>query len=144
VALFALAGVAGAVAAPIAGRVADRGWSRAGTVLAMLATSAAVLVTFLAQHGSTSALAILVAAAILIDAAVMANLVFGQRAIFLLSPDLRSRINGLYMATFFMGGAVGSAIGVWAYAGAGWPGVVWIGAALPLLALAYFMTGRRH
>lgn len=144
VALFALAGVAGAIAAPIAGRVADRGWSRTGTVLAMLATSGALLTTLLAQHGSTLALGILVAAAILIDFAVTANLVFGQRAIFMLSADLRSRINGLYMATFFMGGAVGSAIGVWAYASAGWPGVVWIGTALPLLALAYFMTGRRH
>lgn len=144
VALFALAGVAGAVAAPIAGRIADRGWSGTGTVLAMLATSGALLATLLAQHSSTLALAILVAAAILIDFAVTANLVFGQRAIFLLSAELRSRINGLYMATFFMGGAVGSAVGVWAYASAGWPGVVWIGTALPLLALAYFMTGRRQ
>ncbi len=143
VALFALAGVAGAVASPFAGRMADRGWSRAGTMLAMIATSAAMIATLWARDGSALALGILVAAAVIIDFAVMANLVFGQRALFLLNAALRSRINGIYMVTFFAGGAVGSAIGPWAYAGAGWTGVVWIGATLPMVALVYVWTARR-
>ncbi len=142
VALFAFAGLAGAVAAPIAGRIADRGWSGAGTALAMLAAAAAMLATLGATDGSARAMAILVVAAIVIDFAVTANLVFGQRAIFLLDPVLRGRLNGTYMATFFMGGAAGSALGVWAYASAGWPRVAFIGTVLPLLALAYLVTER--
>ncbi len=46
-----------------------------------------------------------------------ANLVLGQRAIFALGADMRSRLNGLYFALFFAGGALGSALGGWVYAG---------------------------
>jgi predicted MFS family arabinose efflux permease len=143
VAAFALAGAAGAVAAPLAGRFADRGWSRPGTVLAMVAASAAYLVTLLAPAGSMHGVAVLVLAAIVIDFSVAANLLFGQRAIYMLNADLRGRINGIYMATFFMGGALCSGLGAWVYVRTGWTGVALLGAALPLLALAYFATERR-
>ncbi|WP_035061073.1 MFS transporter [Andreprevotia chitinilytica] len=140
IALFALAGVAGAVAAPIAGRFADRGWSRLGSGLAMLTAAGAFLLTHIAQPGSLLALALLVAAAILLDFGVTANLVFGQRAIFALGAEHRSRLNGLYMATFFAGGAVGSAFGGWAFAQGGWALTSWVGFALPVAALLYYAT----
>lgn len=140
IALFALAGVAGAVAAPIAGRIADRGWSRPATALAMLAVAGAFLMTHIAPEGSTLALGLLVAAAILLDFGVSANMTLGQRAIFSLGAEFRSRLNGLYMATFFVGGAIGSAVGGWAHAQGGWPLASWIGFAFPIVALAYFAT----
>jgi predicted MFS family arabinose efflux permease len=140
--LFALAGVAGAIAAPIAGRVADRGWTRAATAFAMLSTAAAFLMTRIALRGSSHDLAILVAAAVVLDFGVAGNLTLGQRAIFALGPEYRSRVNGIYMATFFMGGAIGSLIGGWAYALGGWALASWVGLALPLMALLYFSTGR--
>ncbi|NUU43724.1 MFS transporter [Tardiphaga robiniae] len=140
IALFALAGVAGAVAAPIAGRIADRGWSRPATAVAMLAVAGAFLMTHIAPEGSTLALGLLVAAAILLDFGVSANLTLGQRAIFSLSAEFRSRLNGLYMATFFVGGAVGSAAGGWAYAQGGWTLASWVGFAFPVVAVVYFAT----
>jgi hypothetical protein len=39
-----------------------------------------------------------------------ANLTLGQRAIFVLGAEYRSRLNGLYMSAFFAGGAVGSTL----------------------------------
>ncbi len=142
IALFALAGVAGAVAAPIAGRVADRGWSRKASGVAMLCVACAFLLTHLGTAGSTGALALLVSAAILLDFGVSANLVLGQRAIFSLGAEYRSRLNGLYMATFFAGGALGSAAGAWAFAHGGWIAASSIGIALPILALLYYATER--
>lgn len=143
IALFALAGVAGAIAAPIAGRWADRGLTRPATAFAMLLVAASFLITHLGPHGSTLALGLLTAAAILLDFGVTTSLVLGQRTIFSLGAEYRSRLNGLYMATFFTGGAIGSAVGGWAFAHGGWWLTSWIGFTLPVLALLYFATEKR-
>lgn len=142
IALFALAGVAGAIAAPIAGRVADRGWSKPATGLAMLAVATAFLLSGISLPESRVGLGMLVLAAILLDFGVTANLVFGQRAIFSLNAELRSRLNGLYMAVFFLGGAIGSALGSWTYAEGGWSSSMWTGLTLPILALIYYLAER--
>ena len=144
VALFALAGVAGAIASPIAGRLADRGLIRPATGLALLFAALSFAITHLAMPGSTAGLALLTIAAILLDYSVTTSLVLGQRAIFALGAEQRSRLNGLFIATFFVGGALGSAIGGWAYAQGGWPWASAIGGALPLLALAYFWAKERR
>jgi predicted MFS family arabinose efflux permease len=140
IALFALAGVAGAIAAPIAGRVADRGWIRPATAVAMLCAIAAFAMTHLVALGSTTSLALLIAAAILLDFGVAGHMTLGQRAIFALDAHVRSRLNAVYMTTFFMGGALGSALGGWAFARGGWPLASMIGMGLPMLAAVYFAT----
>ncbi len=140
VALFALAGVAGAIASPIAGRLADRGHSRPTTALALGLGALAFAAPLLVHAGRLADLALLVAASIVLDMGVSASLVVGQRAIFALGADIRSRLNGLYMALFFMGGAAGSSLGGWMFAHHGWPGVLWTGLAFPGLALGVFVT----
>jgi predicted MFS family arabinose efflux permease len=140
IALFALAGVAGAIAAPISGRLADRGQSRAVSIVAMLMVAGGFLISLVAQDGSTLSLALLTIAAIVLDFGVTANLITGQRAIFALGAEYRSRLNGLYMASFFMGGAACSALGAWAYAHGGWMLACWAGLALPVVALAHFLA----
>ena len=140
IALFALAGVAGAVSAPLAGRVADRGWIRPASGLAMATVAAGFGLTHLAAPGSPLALGLLVAGAIVVDFGVTANLVLGQRAIFSLGAEYRARLNGMFMAFFFVGGAFGSAVGGWAYAQGGWALASAIGIALPILALLLWLT----
>jgi predicted MFS family arabinose efflux permease len=70
---------------------------------------------------------------------VAANLVLGQRAIFTLGAEVRSRLNGLYFAVFFAGGAVGSALGGWVYAHYGWHAALLAGMAMPAAALLYWI-----
>lgn len=137
IALFALAGAAGALAAPLAGRIADRGHGRPATGAALFAAAFSFL---LAKIGGRAEVAALVAAAILLDFAVQACLVIGQRAIYTLPAYLRGRLTGLFIALFFCGGAFGSAIASPAYEAGGWSLVTWIGFALPLVALALFAT----
>jgi predicted MFS family arabinose efflux permease len=139
IALFALAGAAGALSAPIAGRLADRGYTRVATAAALSMTAAAFL---LAYWGGKGSLCALLAGGILLDLGVQANLVLGQRAIYALGAHIRSRLNGLYLAIFFAGGALGSSIASLAFTHGGWSLVSGIGVAFPLAALLYYTKER--
>jgi predicted MFS family arabinose efflux permease len=143
IAVFALVGVAGAIASPIAGRLADRNLSRPATGLGILSVAIAFLITHLAPEGSRIGLVLMGLAAVLLDFGVSMTLVIGQRAIYGLGTELRSRLNGLFMATFFVGGAIGSALGAWALAEGGWMLASMIGVAGTVVALLYFATERR-
>ena len=138
IALYALVGITGAIAAPIGGRLADLGWTRPATGIALTVVIISLILPLFIQSSSPFGIAVLVIAAILLDMGVSANLVLSQRLIFSLSPEIRSRLNGLFMAIFFLGGAVGSFIGGWAYALGGWNLTLWIGIAFPTIALLYF------
>ena len=85
IALFALAGAAGAIASPIAGRLADRGMTRSATAFAMLLAIAAFLIGPSLRRRLDAALALLTFAGILLDFGVQTNVVLGQRAIYEIS-----------------------------------------------------------
>jgi predicted MFS family arabinose efflux permease len=136
----ALAGAAGVIAAPIAGRVADRGWGRPAGILSMVMVALSFPMTVLAPDGSTLALVLAVVAAVFIDFGLTMNLVVNQRVLFNEAPEIRGRLNGLFMATFYTGGAVGSLVGTWTLAHWGWLGAAGAGFLMPALALAYFLA----
>ena len=134
VALFALAGVAGVFAAPIAGRLADRNYIRPGTILSI---GLGVLSFALAWFGENT-FWMLVLAGIVIDLGVQGNMVLSQREIFQLDEAIRSRLNSAYMTTFFIGGAIGSALTSPMLETFGWTGICLLGGLVPLAALAWF------
>lgn len=126
VALFALAGGGSVFVAPLAGRAGDRGWSKAATTCAHLIALAAALAAAFALGSGVSrgvSIAMLAAAAFFIDGGVIADQALGRRAINLLAPQSRGRVNGLYTGLFFVGSAVGASIAGPALAHWGWPGV---------------------
>lgn len=144
IALFALAGVSGAIAAPIAGRLADKGWTKRLTGLAIISAILSYLLTHIVDDSSSIALALLVVAAITLDMAVSGNLVLGQRAIYSLGNEIRGRVNAIFMALFFIGGAIGSALGGWGYAYGGWMFASILGLSMPILALLYYFTEKNN
>lgn len=135
IAFFALAGAAGAVIAPVAGRFADRGWTRPAMAINMLIVAASFILAHIAGSGS---MPLLVAAAILLDLGVSANMVLSQRAIYGIDAAARSRLNGVFMSIFFAGGALGSALASWSYVGGGWARLSWIGLAFAAVALILY------
>ena len=139
IAIFALVGVAGAVASPIAGRLADRGHTLYATACALLLGVAGFALPLAAPNTREVALGLLVLASIVLDMGVAANLVLSQRAIFALGAEVRSRLNGIFFALFFAGGAVGSALGAWVYARHGWNAALLTGMAFPAAALLWWL-----
>lgn len=141
IALFALAGAGGALAAPVAGRLGDRGHVRIGTAGALAGAIAAFALAGYAA--AAHALVVLAAAAVLLDAATQMNQVLGQRILYSIAPEARGRINSVYMTVVFLAGAAGSTAASLSYAGGGWRATCAIGAGLGAAALLIFVTERR-
>lgn len=137
--LFALAGAGGALIAPVAGRLADGGFTRPGTLaaIASVALGFAVAGADGALGGAVLGIGALLFGAVVLDMGVQANMIFGQRTIYALNPAARGRLNGLYVAILFLGGAFGSAITSPLMTHFGWAVTAAVGAALPLIALAF-------
>lgn len=138
IALFALAGAAGALAAPLAGKLADRGLTKPATGAALAAT----LIAFVASGGGGQmhSLLVLVAAALLLDGAVQVNQVLSLRTIYMLAPEQRGRLNGLFMTLVFICGAAGSVLAPAVYVSWGWVGVATLGSLFCAAALAFYFT----
>lgn len=139
--LFALAGAGGALAAPIAGRLGDRGHIRMGTAAAL----ASGIVAFLIAGWAAAAhmLILLAVAAILLDAATQMNQVLGQRLLFSILPEARGRINAVYMTMVFLAGAFGSTLATVSLDHGGWTATASVGAAMMTAAFLLFLTERR-
>ena len=137
--IFALVGAAGAVAAPFAGRLADRGLARPARGIAIGMVAIALLFTRFG-HGSVIALA---AGGVLLDFAVQGHQVLSQQEVYGLRPEARSRINTIYMSTIFLVGALASAVAGVVFDRAGWTGVMTVALVLPAGAFALWVTSRR-
>ncbi|WP_426395470.1 MFS transporter [Ralstonia sp. R-29] len=125
--IFALCGAAGVVAAPVAGRLADRGLVRQGTLLAHGSAAIGLLLALASAWlpGLTVPvmLAMLVVAALLLDFGAIGDQALGRYTVNTLAPEIRGRVNGLYTGAFFFGAAVGGGLAGAVWFRAGWVGV---------------------
>lgn len=128
--LFGIVGMAGVLAAPLAGRYADRRGPKPVVIFGAALTVLSWLVI-----GLWTPLAGLVTGVVLLDFAAQAALVSNQHIVFSLRPEARARLNTILMGMMFLGGSAGSATGMAAWWHFGWPGVSMLGAALGAIAL---------
>jgi len=128
--LFGVLGAAGVLAAPIAGRIADR----RGPHPVIVAASAMTLVSWLVFGFWTSIVGLIVGV-LLLDFAIQASQISNQSIIYALRPEARSRINTVYMASMFLAGAASSGAATVVWHSWGWTGVTVLGAGIAALGL---------
>jgi predicted MFS family arabinose efflux permease len=116
--LFGIVGLVGALAAPYAGKFADK---RGVTLTVSLALSVTALAFGLMWVWVT--IPVLIIGVLLMDVGVQTMQVAEQGKVITLLPEARSRLNTIYMVTRFIGGAAGSLIGAFAWSHGGWPAV---------------------
>ncbi|TVY09234.1 MFS transporter [Paenibacillus cremeus] len=124
--LFGLVGVVGALAASVIGRLTSRIQPRF-LIGFMIFAAFVSYVLFWAAGGWIWGLIIGV---ILLDLGVQGGQVTNQARIYSLLPEARSRINTVYMVSSFIGGAIGSTLGAYAWSRWGWSGVCVVGGAM--------------
>lgn len=132
--LFGFVGVAGAVAAAGAGRLADRRRGHATTGVALVL----MLVAWLPIGLVHQSLAAFVVGLMLVDLAVQAVHVTSQSMIYAINAEARSRLLGAYMIFYSIGTAGGAVVSTATYASAGWTGVCVLGAVISGIALLYW------
>jgi predicted MFS family arabinose efflux permease len=137
---FGLVGAVGVLFAPLAGRLSDRKGPAFTLTLAILTTIGSYLVFDLTGYRLWG----LIAGVILLDLGVQAGHVANQTRIYALVPEARSRLNTVYMVTYFLGGALGSALGAWGWTHWRWNGVCAAGAAQLFVALAVRSLSHRN
>jgi predicted MFS family arabinose efflux permease len=134
---FGLVGAAGAMVAPLAGRLSDKRGTRWVLTVAMTLLALSYILLWageatrmpLAVH-----IAVLVVSVIVLDLGAQLAQVANQTRIFGLVPSARSRLNTVYMTIYFAGGALGSALSTVAWERWRWNGVCAL--ALGLIAVA--------
>jgi predicted MFS family arabinose efflux permease len=122
---FGLAGAAGALAAPFAGRLADRhgpAWVlRIACGIAVVSFASMFFMPLLPVQGQ---LVLLALATLGFDLGVQASLISHQTIVYGIAPEARSRLNAVLMTCMFIGMSLGGLLGAQALASWGWSGVV--------------------
>ncbi|PEU01751.1 MFS transporter [Bacillus cereus] len=136
---FGLVGVAGALAAARAGKLADQGYGQRTTGIAL----ALLLISWLFISYLEQSLIALVIGIVLLDLAVQAIHVTNQTMILPLHTEARSRLTAGYMVFYSIGSAGGSIASTQIYAHFGWGGVSLLGASVSALALLFWAMTRR-
>ncbi|WP_197028441.1 MFS transporter [Bacillus sp. EB01] len=135
IAFFGFVAISGALLTPTIGKIADKGYIFTVTNISMALVLLSIVLLFLVKDHSLFSVILILISGISIDIGVSGNLLLGQKVIFSLNPEIRNRLNGLYMTIFFLGGAFGSWIGSYSYYKFNSEVTLLIGTALPLIAL---------
>ncbi|WP_411689184.1 MFS transporter [Acinetobacter indicus] len=140
VGLVTLIGVFGALSTKKIGKIADRGHGKlitwAGLSLLTVSWSflyfgAQYLWSYIIGFG-------------LINLGLASVHTSNQNVIFHLRPDAKSRLNAVYMTSYFIGGACGSALGIYAWHHGGWSMSCLVGLTLVLCSACFAWLDQQH
>ena len=139
---FGIAGAAGALAAPMAGHLADKVGAAKVTQLGALLVTVSFALMFLLPALPVQGQWLLIALSTVgFDLGLQSSLVAHQNLVYSLEPQARGRLNALLFTMVFIGMALGSVLGSQVYALANWEGVVVLATFSSAIALVIRLTG---
>lgn len=115
--LFGIAGAAGALAAPMVGKLTNSRNSGKNIIIGLVLQ----LVSIAAFYFTGSNLYLFIAGIIIIDIGQQAIHVTNQTKVYSLVPEARNRLNTVFMSISFVGASIGSAVGLWLWDKGQWP-----------------------
>ena len=115
--LFGIAGAAGALAAPLVGKLSDGKDPRKNIIYGLIMQ----IISMAAFYFTGTQLYLFIAGIILIDIGQQAIHVTNQTRIYTLIPTARNRLNTIFMSVSFVGASIGSALGLWLWDKGQWP-----------------------
>lgn len=121
--LFGLVGVIGALAVPLVGKFADKKSPKFTLLIAVFCSA----LSFICFWMLGLKLWGLIIGVILLDLGTQSGQISNQTKIYALNGEARNRINTVFMVSYFIGGSLGSYLGVYGWSRFGWNGVCAVG-----------------
>lgn len=134
--LMGLAAAAGALGAPLVGRIADKKNPRIAIGYGIIFLLFGYFLFYIFKANIIG----IIIGIIAIDLGLQGIHVSNQTRIYTLLPEARNRLNTVFMTTSFIGTSLGSGIGLWVWSFAQWNGVCVAGTALILIALIIYLS----
>jgi predicted MFS family arabinose efflux permease len=117
--LFGIIGASGALAAPLVGKLSDKGSSRIAVGYGCML----IAFSFMIFYFSGSSVIGIVFGIIFIDIGLQGVHISNQTRVYSILPDARNRMNTVFMSFSFLGTAAGSAFGLFLWRFGGWHAV---------------------
>ncbi|MDR3595534.1 MFS transporter [Clostridium sp.] len=128
--MFGLAGIVGALAASMVGRIADKSSPRFTLTIAIIISFLSYICFLIFGYQMWG----LIIGVILLDLGIQSAQISNQARINTLDATARSRNNAVYMTFYFCGGALGSWLGTFCWGIFGWIGVCGVGIIFQIIA----------
>lgn len=119
--LFGVLAIGGVLLAPVFGKLADKGNTKRSQIMAITLIIAGVLLMKILPFNIFA----LILVVLLLDIGVQATQITNIAIIYTLDETAHSRINTVYMTTYFLGGALGTYAGVKSWHIGEWQMVAW-------------------
>ena len=132
--LFGIVGASGALAAPLVGKMGDKGNPRIAVGYGCLL----MLISFIVFYFSIESIIGVIIGIVFIDVGIQGVHISNQTRVYSLLPEARNRLNTVFMSFSFLGTAAGSAYGLFLWKLGGWHAVAIGCAVLALLALTVY------
>jgi predicted MFS family arabinose efflux permease len=132
--LFGIVGASGALAAPLVGKMGDKGNPRIAVGYGCLL----MLISFIVFYFSIESIIGVIIGIVFIDVGIQGVHISNQTRVYSLLPEARNRLNTVFMSFSFLGTAAGSAYGLFLWKLCGWHAVAIGCAVLALLGLTVY------